>query len=321
MGADMNQGQRTRAIIAVVAGAVFISFAAIFAKKAMQADIGPMASAFWRLVLAIPIFAVIALPALRRSMSGSPGSAIRWTPLLFLPGLFFGLDLLTWHLAFTYTTAGVSTLLANVSVVFVGVGGWWLLKERLDWRWAAGASFAMAGIAGLALMSQPGKGAPNPLLGNMLSLGTAVCYAAYLLSAKVLRGTTPAAIVMLSVVSFAPVVLLISVWAFDERLMPGSSEAWIWLAGMAIVPQSLGQGLVIWGLRNLPASFSAVVLLIQPVATTVWGGLILGEATSQWDIGLGILVLAGIVLARFGTHDAPATTLASCNTPTNDSKA
>lgn len=305
----------------MVAGAIFISFAAIFAKKAMQADIGPMASAFWRLVLAIPIFAVIAMPALRRSVSGSPGAALRWTPLLLLPGLFFGLDLLTWHLAFTYTTAGVSTLLANVSVVFVGIGGWLLLKERLDWRWAAGAAFALAGITGLALMSQPGTGAPNPLLGNILSLGTAVCYAAYLLSAKVLRRTTQASIVMLSVVLFAPVILIIGVVVSSEQLMPGSSEAWIWLAGMAIVPQSLGQGLVIWGLRNLPASFSAVVLLIQPVATTIWGGLILGEATSEWDIGLGILVLGGIVLARFGTHEAPATTLPPCNTPTNDSKA
>lgn len=309
----MTRPERRRALLAVIAGAICISFAAIFAKLAMQSEVGPMASAFWRLLLAIPIFAVIALPALRRG--------VRWTPLLVLPALFFGLDLLTWHLAFTYTTAGISTLLANVSVVLVGIGGWWLLKERLDWRWIAGAVFAMAGVAGLALLSQPGTGAPDPLRGNLLSLGTAVCYAAYLLSAKVLRRTTPASVVMLSVVAGAPVVLLVGVAVSGEHIMPGTSEAWLWLVLLAIVPQSLGQGLVIWGLRSLPASFSAVVLLIQPVATTIWGSLLLGEATGSWDIALGVLVLSGIVLARFGTHDTPGTTLHACTTRKSDSKA
>jgi drug/metabolite transporter (DMT)-like permease len=303
----MQRNSTTISLLAVIAGAIGISFAAIFAKKAMQEDVGAMASAFWRLVLAIPIFALIAMPALRQGLSKAGAGSLRWTPLLLLPALFFGLDLLTWHLAFKYTTAGMSTLLANVSVVFVGIGGWWLLKERLHWKWFAGAACAMAGIAGLAILAQPGTGASDPLLGNMLSLCTAVCYAAYLLSAKVLRKTTPASIVMLAVVVGAPVVLGIAVAVSGEQLMPGTDRAWLWLVLLAIVPQSLGQGLVIWGLRNLSASFSAVVLLIQPVATTIWGALFLNELLTTWDFGLGMLVLSGILLARLGTggHTVP----------------
>lgn len=307
----MQRNSTTISLLAVIAGAIGISFAAIFAKKAMQSDIGPMASAFWRLVLAIPIFALLALPALRRG--------VRWTPLLLLPAAFFGFDLLFWHQAFQFTTAGMSTLLANVSVVFVGIGGWWLLKERLDWRWAAGAGCAMGGIGLIALMSQPGVGASNPLLGNLLSLGTALCYAGYLLSAKVLRRTVPASVIMLAVVAGAPVVLGLGVVLSSEHFMPGDGpvlvlhlgwvgvvgckEAWLWIALMAIVPQTLGQGLVVWGLRNLPASFSAVVLLIQPIGTTIWGAMMLGEHLTAWDLGLGVLVLGGILLAKFGTAE------------------
>jgi drug/metabolite transporter (DMT)-like permease len=223
-------------------------------------------------------------------------------------------------LAFTFTTAGVSTLLANVSVVFVGIGGWLLLREKLDWRWAAGACLAMSGVGALAIMTQASTSAPDPLRGNVLSLGTALCYAGYLLSAKVLRRATPTSIIMLSVVTGAPLVLLVGMLVTGEQFLPKTADAWLWLILLAIVPQSLGQGLVIWGLRSLPASFGAVVLLIQPVATTVWGSLMLGELLSAWDIGFGMLVLGGIVLARFGTHEPQATTLQPCNTPNSNCK-
>ena len=278
---------------AVLAGAVGISFAAIFAKKAMQHDVDAMASAFWRLTLSIPIFACLAMPAIRRG--------VKWTLWLLVPAVCFGLDLLTWHLAFKYTTAGMSTLLANVSAVFVGVGAWWWLKERLDWRWAVGAALAMAGVAGLAFTAAPGSGASNPLLGNMLSLLTALCYAAYLLAAKRMRDTVPASVIMLCVVVGAPIVLLAGVFVGGESLLPGTPHAWVWLVLLAIVPQTLGQGLVIFGLRGLPAAFSAIVLLVQPVATTIWGGLFLGESLGPWELGLGTLVLVGIVFARLGT--------------------
>ena len=286
---------------ALLLGAIGISFAAIFAKKAMQHDVGPMTSAFWRLVLAIPIFACIALPHLRRRPK------LSW--MLLLPGIFFGLDLLTWHLAFTHTTAGAATLLANVSVIFVGAGGWWLLKERLDWRWAAGVALALTGVCLLAVTARSGLGAPNPLLGNTLAIGTALCYAGYLLSSKVARGTTPASVIMLGVVVVAPLVLCVGMAVAREPVVPTNSQAWLWLVLLAIVPQSIGQGLILWGLRSLPASFIAIVLLLQPVATTLWGELLLGEPVRGVDIAFGGLVLLGILLARLGTREASPTTL------------
>ncbi|MCH2137383.1 MAG: DMT family transporter [Phycisphaerales bacterium] len=301
---------RRRAMLALFAGAICISFAAIFAKKALQADMGPMGSAFWRLVLAVPLFAVVALPALRRG--------ITWSWMLWLPAFFFGFDLLTWHLAFQYTTAGISTLIVNTSVVLVGLGGWLLLKERIGMLWAAGAALAIVGVGGIALTATPGHGASNPLLGNMLSLCTAVCYACYLLSAKVVRRTVPTSVLMLTVVIGAAVILFIGMVLTSEPLMPGTGEAWLWVALMALVPQTLGQGLVIHGLKDLPASFSAIVLLLQPVGTTIWGAMFLDEVLTATDLGLGGLVLAGILLARLGTVDSEETSAACTRAATKD---
>ncbi|MCH2136992.1 MAG: DMT family transporter [Phycisphaerales bacterium] len=293
----MKQQAPATSMIALVLGAVGISFAAIFAKEAMHAGAGPLNSALWRLILAVPVFALLALPHLR--------TASRPSWWIVVPGLAFGLDLLTWHLAFTKTTAAASTLLANVSVVFVGFGGWWLLKERIDWRWGLGAGLALTAVGAMALLASPGTGAPDPLMGNLLSLGTAVCYAAYLLSAKVVRRTVHASVVMLAVVLIAPLVLAGGLLCTDEPWLPPTSDAWLWIVLLALVPQCAGQGLIIWGLRGLPASFSAIVLMIQPIGAAVWGALFLGELLTGADIALSAVVLAGILLARVGTQDTP----------------
>jgi drug/metabolite transporter (DMT)-like permease len=132
--------------------------------------------------------------------------------------------------------------------------------------------------------------------------------------------TTPASVIMLGVVLTAPVVLYIGMVVANEPMVPTNGDAWLWLALLAIVPQSIGQGLIIWGLRSLPASFIAIVLLLQPVATTIWGELMLDEPVRGVDIVFGALVLLGIVLARLGIREALPTTLPTCSTSCKNSK-
>jgi drug/metabolite transporter (DMT)-like permease len=284
---------------AIVLGALIIGFAAILSKLAMRDGVGTMAVATWRTGMSVPIFALL-MYATRPDARVSVQRSAVW---LLIPGLAFALDLLTWHAAFNFTTASMSTLLANVSVVFVGLGGWLLLKEYIDWRWWLGAILAMTGVVMLMLDTQTLSTAPNPSLGNSLALLTAVFYASYLLSAKVVRGQRRTFEIMFAVVLVSTVVLGIAATVMGDTWLPATSRGWLWLVLLAVGPQVAGQGLIIWAVGRVPAAFVAVALLLQPISTAIWGDLFLDEPLRVTDIIPGVLVLAGIALARLGTND------------------
>ncbi|MCH2139371.1 MAG: DMT family transporter, partial [Phycisphaerales bacterium] len=225
----------------------------------------------------------------------------------------FALDIGFWHVALTYTTVGTSTLLANVQVFIVGFFGWLLLKERLSGPYLLGLLLAFGGICLLLLNHEAKEYAPNPWLGDSLSMVVAIWYASYLLIVKLLRRDFRAVEIMLVSSSVAAVCLFIAAILskethftpfYDESTPDEHIKAWYYIILLALIPQCLGQGLIVWALSRLQASFSAVVLLLQPVAAALLGWAMFGELLGTWQIVACGVVLAGIVLARLGTLDA-----------------
>ncbi|MEE8445024.1 MAG: EamA family transporter, partial [Alphaproteobacteria bacterium] len=53
---------------------------------------------------------------------------------------------------------------------------------------------------------------------------------------------------------------------------------------------------------HLPAAFSSVGLLLEPVAAALLGWMILAEAISPWQAAGGAIILWGILLARRGSR-------------------
>ena len=62
--------------------------------------------------------------------------------------------------------------------------------------------------------------------------------------------------------------------------------------------QVAGQGLIAWGMAHLPAAFSSVSLLVQPVAAAVLAWLLLAERFGALQALGGAIVIAGIVTCR-----------------------
>ncbi len=286
------------AVPALVLGAIGISFAAPLAKLAsVEGDVGWVASAFWRTALSTPLlWCLVAITRSKRPPARQWHAA--W---LLIPGVLFAFDLLTWHLSFAWTTAASATLLANLGVILVGLIGWRFLREHLDARYAAGALLALGGVAWL-LTSEPTEGEhPLRLRGDLLAMATAVFYASYILSIKAARSRARAIDVMAIATTAAAIVLLPAMLLADGQWAPGSPRGWLWLGLLALIPHCIGQGLIVLSLSALPASFAAVTLLLQPVATAMWGWLFLGERLTVSQIIAGSVVLIGIVLARLGS--------------------
>jgi drug/metabolite transporter (DMT)-like permease len=279
-----------RALAALIAGAVCIGFAPIFVRLV---DVGYTAAAFWRVALALPILGAFWWP--RRERNFDVGR-LKW---LWLAGAFFATDLAVWHQSIRFTSVANSTLLANLAPVFVTAGSVWLFGEKIGARFVGGLALALCGSA--LLVASSFTISLQTVGGDVLGMITAVFYAGYLLTvSRQRRGTSTLSLMWWSTLASA-VVLLPVMLATGETLWPQSAHGWAVLVGMALVSQVAGQGLIAWAMAHLPAAFSSVSLLVQPVAAAVFAWLLLAEPFGALQALGGAVVLAGIVICRLAT--------------------
>jgi drug/metabolite transporter (DMT)-like permease len=86
-----------------------------------------------------------------------------------------------------------------------------------------------------------------------------------------------------------------------EKLLPGSANGWLALFALAWISQAMGQGFIAYALGHLPASFSALAILIEPLTAALLGWVWLGEALGVLQAVGGVIVLAGIAVARWAS--------------------
>jgi drug/metabolite transporter (DMT)-like permease len=67
---------------------------------------------------------------------------------------------------------------------------------------------------------------------------------------------------------------------------------------LGLISHAGGQSLIAFAFAHLPASFSSVGLLLQPVIAAFLAWVILSESLTWLQAAGGIFVLAGIVLAK-----------------------
>jgi drug/metabolite transporter (DMT)-like permease len=286
------------ALAALLAGAAGIAFAPIFVRTS---EVGPVATAFWRVLLALPI--LWAWMEIEGRRSGEPGrpSSLRDLLALFASGLFLGSTFALWHVSLGLTSVATSTLLVNLAPVFVALGAWLFLGQRFGVAFLVGMTAALGGAALLVVGGPSGLGG-GELAGGGLAALAAVSYAGYILSVSGLRPRFSTAAVMAYGAPAACTALLPVALLSGETLLPASWQGWAVLVAVALVSQVLGQSLVAYALAGLPAAFSSVALLLQPTIAAALAWAILGEALGPWQVGGGAVVLAGVVLARSGSR-------------------
>ena len=100
-----------------------------------------------------------------------------------------------------------------------------------------------------------------------------------------------------------PLLLLIAT-ALGEDILPAGPGGWLACAGLGLM-HVVGQGGVAWALGRLPASVTAVTILIQPVVAALLGWWIFAEALTPVQAIGGVLVLIGVVLAQRASRLPP----------------
>ncbi len=286
----METGRKASAkgLTALVLGGIALGTSPLFVRLS---ETGPTATGFWRMALAlIPIYLLMRLGPQRANPK------IKDAPAFFWPGLMFAADLFFWQWAVMYTTMASATLFSNFAPVVVALGAWLFLKERIAPLFLVGLALALGGavllIKGNAALGQ------RFLLGDALGLLSAVFYGSYMLFVARLRARFDTVTLTFWYSAISAALLLPVALATGDTMLPATMNGWAVLAGLALVSHALGQGLIAYGFGHLPASFSSLVVLIQPLVAALLGWSLMGEAQGPWQMAGGALILAGIVVAR-----------------------
>ncbi len=277
-----------RAYFALAVGVICIGTSAIFVKIA---NVPGLVSAFYRV-----LFAGIALFSLylfrRKKRLPSPPD-LGW---IVLGSLFFALDLALWNTSILLTSAAVSTLLANNSPLWVGLGAMLLFRERLSQKYWLGLTIALTGM----VLIVGGKAVQELRFntGDLLAIATSFCYAGYMLVTQKARSRMDT-LTLNTFTMLACTLLLLPANLFSSQMLTGFSlRTWLALVGLGLVPQFVGWLVINYAMGHLPAARVSVTLLGQVLVTAILGFLLLRESPSLADIAGGLLVLAGIYLVN-----------------------
>ncbi len=281
------RGGRLAPFLALVAGAVAMGVSPIFVRLA---DVGPFASAFWRVALALPLL----YGWLR--LAEKEGRSQRFSKAAILSGLAFAGDLCFWHLAIVHTSVANATFFATTAPIWVVLFGWLLLRQKVTGEVLGGLGLCL--IGGAALLAQSFELKPAGAVGDAFGIVTGLFFGLYFLAVQRARKTASAARVTFEATLITAAILLLVALVAEPRLLPGSTRGLAALFAMAWISHCGGQGLLTVALGKLPAAFSALVIFLEAIAAAGFGYLILGEPVSAIQALGGVAILLGIFVAR-----------------------
>lgn len=264
------------------------------------ADTGPVSAGFWRMLIPLPLFALLAW---RERGPGSSAATRRAVPLLLIAaGAFFAADLASWHIGIERTRLANATLLGNSGSVILMIWGLIALRRAPAGReWLA----LVAALAGATiLMGRSFEISEATLVGDLFCLAAGIFYVFYLLPAQSARATMgPWSVLTLVSAAAAPVLLVVAL-TLGEAVWPGTA-GWSPVIALALTSQVVGQGLLVYSLKHFSPLVVGMALLTQPAIAAVVGWLAFDEALGLPDIAGMALVSAALVLARAGSPEAP----------------
>ena len=274
------------AFAALLAGNIAIAFGPLLVRFA---DSGPIATGFWRLALATPfLFFVGYRFGFRFS---ALGKSTIW--LAIIAGLFFGVDIILWHIGIFQTKMANATLFANCASLILVVYGIFVAR-KMPSKWeSAAVLFAFVGAA--LLMGQSLDLSPLHFQGDILSLGAGLTYTVYLVLMMRVRQNTESwgALGMASAV--AAVILLTGSIVAGEQVIP---TVWWPVVLLAFTSQFFGQGCLTYALPHFSPLVIGLALLFQPALSAAAGWLAFGETLTAMDFIGSALVMIALVLVR-----------------------
>lgn len=264
---------------------------------------------FYRLAIGVPLMIAIAYRTGGRC-------TLALTKRTAIPGIFFGLSMLTGFASVKLTSIANATLITTLQPALVLLvaprlfGEQWRIK-RLT---LAGVAFAGVSIVVLAAASTSGASVEGDLLAGV----NVVIWTTYFLMAKHLRNSGMHSWTLLAYVfSWASIVVVPWTLLSQSDLGAMNSKDWVLVVVMSLIPGILGHGLMTWAQRHIDVTLASLLGLASPVISTIGAWIIFDQRLRPLQI-VGACVVLGALAALLRSYRGSSISHDDAITPSVD---
>ncbi len=294
---------KTTGLLLATTGAIAFSGKAIIVKLAYRHGVDAVTLIMYRMLFALPIFALMAWWA---SRGKAPLTQKDW---LGIGGLGFSGYYLASFLDFaglSYISASLERLILYLNPTLVLALAWLLYRRRAGRRQALGMLVSYAGVL-LVFGHEVRLDGGDVALGALLVFLSALSYAYYL----IFSGEMVQRLGSLRLVGLATTVACLLCIAQFVLLRPLAAALVapevIWLSVLnATLCTALPVLLVMMAIERIGASTVSQVGMVGPMSTILMGVVILGEPFTLWVAAGTLLVIAGIFVFSRSAPAPPA---------------
>jgi drug/metabolite transporter (DMT)-like permease len=217
--------------------------------------------------------------------------------LLLLASCSATASALLWAISFTQTSIASSTVLRSLTPLFISLGAWLILKQRFNSQFIIGMIVAIIGA--MVIGWDDLQVGDDYLFGDSIALLSAALHGVSILIIGYLRdrGCTTERVLLWRCIGGSLIVLPV-IWLTNTQLLPISLEGWLTVIALAVVCQTLGQGLLVFSLKQFSSSFVGIFALLKPLVTALLAWAIFAEGINITSAIALVLILFGIYLAQ-----------------------
>ena len=197
--------------------------------------------------------------------------------------------------ALVHVGAGVTSILQQTQVLFVAVIGYFLLGERVSRRYVAGAALVVVGVTTMQLSALDSQRGDSELIGILWALSSSLLFALmHVIVRRAIDRIQP--ITVNTVRLWIAVAVLLCVPGNTSLLLDLPREVWLMCGIAALVGPFFSRVCMMFSVRYISASHSALILLVTPLFAFVLDYAILGEDPTVGQLVGSAIVMAGISL-------------------------
>jgi drug/metabolite transporter (DMT)-like permease len=250
-------------------------------------------------ILVLPM--LLCAAALNTGMSGlgigqsKKGSGTWRVELLvaLLLGAFSALGNEAMAQALALVSPGIAAVFLRTQVLFVALGGWWLLAERVSVRFWIGTGVAMGGFVLLKWI--PGGQTSISVAGALWALIAALAFASMqVLVRRTIHRINPVRVNGLRL--WFAVLIMACIPGRISALTQAGGMLWGLMAATALLGPVLSRIFLMLGLRTLTAALSTLVLFTGPLFAFLLAGAVFGTWPGLAESLASMVILAGVSL-------------------------
>ena len=276
-----------------------VSWSSIFIRLASSP---PLVTAFWRLLLSF--FGMLLLTIAFRQTREFRKIPSSYYKFFVLSGFFLALHFASWFISLSYISVAASVTVVDSAPLFVVIGGYLFLKEKINKLQGLGIIISIFGGIIIGLSDNSGSIIQNfdPFLGNFLALIGAITVSGYLLIGRSVRQNVGNFAYMSWVYGFSTIFLFIFALLLNPQELINSFlfnieiKNYLFFVLLAIGPSILGHTFYNFAIKDIKAAVVSIVMLGEPIITSLLAILILNEIPTPMIIFGGSIVLTGVGL-------------------------